>query len=89
MPYHPPDPFNIADYFLDDRVREGLGDRPALRTAGGIVTYAALQARANRFANAIEGMGVQPEQRVLIALPDGARLRGCPLRGPQARCGGG
>ena len=70
MPYHPPDPFNIADYFLDDRVREGLGDRPALRTAGGIVTYAALQARANRFANALEGMGVQPEQRVLLALPD-------------------
>ena len=70
MPYHPPDPFNIADYFLDDRVREGLGDRPALRTAGGIVTYAALQARANRFANALEGRGVQPEQRVLLALPD-------------------
>ncbi|MCY4573497.1 MAG: benzoate-CoA ligase family protein [Gemmatimonadetes bacterium] len=70
MPFHPPDPFNIADYFLDDRVREGLGDRPALRTAGGTVTYAALQARANRFANALKGMGVQPEQRVLIALPD-------------------
>ena len=70
MSFRPPDPFNIADRFLDDRVREGLGERPALRTADGIVTYSALQARANRFANALVGLGVRPEQRVLIALPD-------------------
>ena len=61
---------NIADYFLDDRIREGLGDRIALRTAGGTTTYAALQARANRFANALRAAGVRPEERVLIALPD-------------------
>ena len=70
MPFDPPNPFNIADYFLDDRVREGLGDRPALRTGDGIVTYGMLRARANRFANALEALGVRPEQRVLIALPD-------------------
>ena len=70
MPLPPPGPLNIADHFLDDRVREGLGDRPALRTGDGIVTYAALRARANRFANALEDMGVRPEERVLIALPD-------------------
>ena len=61
---------NIADYFLDDRVREGLGDRIALRTADGLMTYAALQARANQFANALREAGVRPEERVLIALPD-------------------
>ena len=70
MPFRPPHPFNIADRFLDDRIREGLGDRIALRTRDGTVTYAALQARANRFANALEAMGVRPEERVLIALPD-------------------
>ncbi|MDE2761815.1 MAG: benzoate-CoA ligase family protein [Gemmatimonadota bacterium] len=70
MPFHPPDHFNIADHFLDDRIREGLGDRIALRTANGTVTYAALQARANRFANALAEMGVRPEERVLIGLPD-------------------
>lgn len=63
-------PFNIADHFLDDRIREGLGDRIALRTRDGHVTYAALQARANRFANALAEMGVRPEERVLIGLPD-------------------
>ena len=70
MPFHPPNPFNIADYFLDDRIREGLGERIALRTRDGTVTYAGLQAQANRFANALEAMGVRPEERVLIALPD-------------------
>ena len=70
MPFDPPNPFNIADYFLDDRIREGFGDRPALRTREGNVTYAELQARANRFANALTRLGVQPEQRVLIGLPD-------------------
>lgn len=70
MPFHPPHPFNIADHFLDDRIREGMGERVALRTRAGNVTYAALQARANRFANAIETIGVRPEERVLIGLPD-------------------
>ena len=70
MRFDPPNPFNIAGYFLDDRVREGKGDRVALRTTGGDVTYAALQARANRFANALRSLGVRPEERVLIALPD-------------------
>ena len=70
MRFDPPNPFNIADCFLDDRVREGKGHRVALRTGDGDVTYAALQARANRFANALTAMGVRPEERVLIALPD-------------------
>lgn len=70
MRFDPPDPFNIADYFLDARVREGLGGRIALRTRDATVTYAALQARANRFANALRDLGVRPGERVLIALPD-------------------
>ncbi len=70
MPFVPQHPFNIADHFLDDRVREGLGERIALRTWNGTVTYAALQARANRFANALEAAGVRPEERVLVGLPD-------------------
>lgn len=68
----PPVPFNIADYFLDDRIREGLGSRIALRTREGNICYAELQARANRFANAFAGAGVEPEQRVIVALPDSA-----------------
>jgi benzoate-CoA ligase family protein len=72
MTYEPPESLNIADYFLDARVREGRGDRVALRIDGDDLTYADVQARANRFARVLAEAGVEPEQRVMIALPDGA-----------------
>ncbi len=62
---------NIADWLLDARVREGKGDRPALLTDQGTYTYREVQALANRFGRLLESAGVQPEQRVIIALPDG------------------
>ncbi|MGH7568495.1 MAG: benzoate-CoA ligase family protein [Gemmatimonadales bacterium] len=71
MTFQPPQPFNIAEYFLDARLREGKGDRPALLTASGPRTYRDVQALANRFGHVLSNCGVQPEQRVLIALPDG------------------
>lgn len=71
MAFAPPDQFNIADYFLDARVREGKGDRTALLTDHGVLTYRDVQAQANRFGHLLRWAGVQPEQRVLIALPDG------------------
>ena len=70
MPFEPQDLFNIADYFLDDRVREGRGDRVALRTQSQTLTYRQVQSLANRFGNVFRRLGVEPEQRVLIALPD-------------------
>ncbi|HEY8256384.1 MAG TPA: benzoate-CoA ligase family protein [Gemmatimonadales bacterium] len=66
-----PAQLNIADHFLDARVREGRGDRTALLTDAGRVTYAEVQALANRYANVLSSAGVSPEQRVIIALPDG------------------
>jgi acyl-coenzyme A synthetase/AMP-(fatty) acid ligase len=67
----PPERFNLADFFLDARIGEGRADRVALRTADGDWTYGAVQERANRFGNLLREAGVEPEQRVLIALPDG------------------
>jgi benzoate-CoA ligase family protein len=74
VPFVPPERFNIADYFLDDRVREGRGDRTAVITDAGRWTYAEIQALANRFARRLRASGVQPEQRVLLSLPDGVEL---------------
>ncbi len=71
MPFQPPERFNIADYFLDARVREGLGRATALITDQGALTYAEVQTRANRFGRLLLEAGVVPEQRVLLALPDG------------------
>src|SRR5437899_8675885 len=62
---------NIADRFLDARLREGRGARIALRTDTGTLTYAEVQALANRFGHALAASGVELEQRVLIALADG------------------
>jgi len=71
----PPDPLperlNIADRFLDARVREGRGERPALITDAGTLTYRDVQALAERWARLLAEAGVCCEQRVLIALPDG------------------
>src|SRR5213592_2844316 len=71
MSFQPPEHFNIADYFLDARVREGKGQRPAVLTDTGTLTYREIQALANRFGHVFTESGVEPEQRVMIALPDG------------------
>ena len=66
-----PAQLNIADFFLDARVREGRGDRTAVHTDAGRLSYREVQALANRYANVLSSAGVAPEQRVIIALPDG------------------
>ena len=71
MSYDPPERLNIADYFLDARVREGRGARPALHTPERTWSYAEVQSLSNRFAHVLAAAGVEPEHRVLIALPDG------------------
>lgn len=67
---------SIAEIFLGDRVREGAGGHVALRTDAGDFTYAQVDALANRWAGVLEDAGVRPEQRVLIALPDGPHFAG-------------
>jgi len=66
-----PERLNIAERFLDARVREGRGDRAALLTDAGTLTYRDVQALACRWAQVLAEAGVCCEQRVLIALPDG------------------
>jgi benzoate-CoA ligase family protein len=71
MSFTPPEQLNIADWFLDARLREGRGARIAIRTDGGTLTYADVAALANRFGHVLADAGAEPEDRVLIALPDG------------------
>jgi benzoate-CoA ligase family protein len=66
-----PERLNIADAFLDERLRAGDGERIALRTDAGDVTYAEVHDRASRYAALLRDLGVRPEERVIIALPDG------------------
>jgi benzoate-CoA ligase family protein len=62
--------FNMATPLVDRHVEEGRGERPALHLPQGDVTYAELQTLVNRAGNALAAMGVMPEQRVAILLPD-------------------
>jgi benzoate-CoA ligase family protein len=71
MTFDLPVQLNIADYFLDARVHEGRGDRTALITHAGRLSYREVQSLANRYAGMLRSAGVVPEQRVIIALPDG------------------
>jgi 4-hydroxybenzoate-CoA ligase len=58
--------------FLDDHVAAGAGDRPAIVGPEGSVTYRELLALVCRAGSALRGLGVEPEQRVAMLLPDGA-----------------
>jgi benzoate-CoA ligase family protein len=65
-----PDRFNLADYFLFDRLRDGLGARVAVRFGDRAWSYAEVADRAARLASALQAVGVAPGERVLVVLPD-------------------
>ena len=67
---------NLADLLLDARLREGRGTRVAVRTDALDWTYAEIAALTARFAHRLARAGVAPEQRVMIALPDGPEYVG-------------
>jgi benzoate-CoA ligase family protein len=63
--------FNVTSYFLDRHVEEGRGARTALVTDAGLWSYERLAGLTNRVGHVLRELGVQPEQRVLLALADG------------------
>jgi benzoate-CoA ligase family protein len=72
-----PDALNIADYLVARHVREGRGARTALVTGDGTITYSELDALVNRTSNALRGLGVAPEQRIILLLHDGPAFYAC------------
>lgn len=66
-----PERFNMADYFLDARIREGKGERTAVAIGDRRWSYGEVQTRANRASHALRNRGVDLEDRVLLLLPDG------------------
>ena len=74
--YEPPEQFNLADHFLEQRLREGRGDAVALIDDQRRWTYAEVSALAHRFGHVFRGLGVRQEERVMIAVPDSANFAG-------------
>jgi acyl-coenzyme A synthetase/AMP-(fatty) acid ligase len=66
-----PSRLNLAGYLLDARVAEGRGDRIAIRTDARNYTYADVARRSAQYAHVLAADDVRPEERVIIALPDG------------------
>lgn len=66
-----PDRFNMADYFLDARMREGKGGRVAVKVGERSWTYREVQELADRCSHALRDRGIDAEDRVLFLLFDG------------------
>ncbi len=65
-----PPMFNLADYYLFDRLREGLGDKAAVRFGDRAYTYARVAERASQMATLLAEADIRRGERVLIVLPD-------------------
>jgi benzoate-CoA ligase family protein len=65
-----PDDFNLADYLLFDREREGKGGKVALRFGDRTWTYSDVADRSRALARYLVDAGLRSEQRVYIVLSD-------------------
>ena len=65
-----PEDFNLADYWLFDRLADGKGDKVALRFGDRAWTYAEVADRSRALARYLVDAGLGPEDRVYIVLPD-------------------
>ncbi|GAA1290119.1 benzoate-CoA ligase family protein [Pseudonocardia aurantiaca] len=66
--------FNAAAYLTERRVEAGDGERVALRHPGGSHTYSQLTAAVRRVAAGLAGIGVRPEERVVLCMADDVEL---------------
>ncbi len=62
--------FNAADYFVDRNIREGKGNKVAVKCQDRSFTYAQIQEGVNRFGNALRSLGIRMEDRVALLLLD-------------------
>ncbi len=65
-----PERFNMAEYFLYHNLAAGRGDKVCLRYRDQSFTYAQVCEQSDRVGNVLRELGVEAEDRVLIALPD-------------------
>jgi benzoate-CoA ligase len=66
-----PRDYNAAHDLIQRNLAAGRGDKTAFIDDAGSVTYAQLATRVDRAANALLGLGLRPEDRVMLAHLDG------------------
>lgn len=62
--------FNISQYFLDEKVEQGDGERIALVCSDEKITYAELLSRVEDFSHCLTEKGIRREERVALLLFD-------------------
>ncbi len=72
-----PEIFNVASVMVDRHVVEGRGAQIAIECGDQRVSYRGLLENTNRFGNVLRRLGVDREQRVLLALPDSPEFLYC------------
>ncbi len=70
MRFEFPVQFNMADYFLYHNLEEGRAEKTCLFYEDASWTYTDAASWSNRAGNALLELGLEVEDRVLIALPD-------------------
>ncbi len=65
-----PDEFNLADYYLFDRLKEGLADAAAIVFGERSYSYGEVAQRTHELQRFFSSRDVRPEERVLIVLHD-------------------
>jgi benzoate-CoA ligase len=66
-----PRDYNAAVDLIERNLKAGRGGKAAFRDDRGAYTYAELAERVDRAANALRGLGLAPEQRIMLCLLDG------------------
>ena len=61
-----PDQLNLVRWLFDRAAAHGHADRPFLRSDERTLSYAQTRAEVNRIANVLNGMGLEPGNRVLL-----------------------
>src|SRR4051812_40579379 len=61
--------FNSTEELLDRHVEAGRGEQTAVLFENRRITYRALQEDVNRLGSALRGLGIEPEDRVMLRAP--------------------
>jgi benzoate-CoA ligase family protein len=65
-----PDNYNAATTFVDQNIAQGRGERTAIYYQDHKFSYQEVFEKVNRTGNALKELGIEIENRVLLALPD-------------------
>src|SRR6185437_6747179 len=66
-----PREYNAADHFIERHRREGRADKIAYIDDRDSYSYGELAERVNRAGNALRGLGVGRDQRIVLCMLDG------------------